>query len=205
MNHKNHNKTDNRVENLEWATASEQNKHKTYGDYHRKPNEVQHDLEHEEWRNASVAGYKVSNFGRIKNRKSVVLQHNPDTEVKYIEHGIYIDEKAKVKGRLKVHREVALAFIGDLTGKVVNHKDGDTHNNRISNLEVITQGENIKHAYDTGLIKRRVCIQLTSPCGEVHVFDSITDAAKNTGLKNESIGYASKHGTFLGGFKWERI
>ena len=28
VNHKNHNRTDNRVENLEWATQSEQNNHK---------------------------------------------------------------------------------------------------------------------------------------------------------------------------------
>lgn len=205
VNHKSHDKTDNRVENLEWATHQEQNKHKTYGAYHRKPHDDQNDLDNEEWRDASVAGYKVSNCGRIKNRKGIVLQHNPNTQMQYIEFGVYIDERAKTKGRLSVHREVALAFIGSLTGKVVNHKDGKRHNNNLSNLEVITQGENIKHAYDTGLNKKRIRILLTKPDGAVQTFDSISDASKSTGFKNESIGYASRHGTFLGGFKWERI
>jgi hypothetical protein len=205
VNHKNQDKKDNRIENLEWATPSEQNKHKSYGKYMRDPHVIQASYEDEEWRGASIAGYKVSNYGRIKNRQDVILQHNPNTKLKYIEFGVYIDEKARTKGRIYVHREVAQAFLGDLTGKVVNHKDGNRHNNHLSNIEITTQSENVKHAYDIGLNKNRVGIKLIHADGTEEVFTSIKTASAATGFKSESIGYASKHGTKLGGHTWERM
>lgn len=205
VNHKNHNKKDNRVENLEWATSSEQNRHKTYGVYKRDPHVLQTDHDNEEWRNASISGYMVSNYGRIKNRENVILQHNPDTKLKYIEFGVYVNKEARTKGKLYVHREVAQAFLGDLAGKVVNHKDGNRHNNHLSNIEITTQGENVKHAYDTGLNSGRVGIKLTRSDNTVETFQSIKEAAAATGFKAESIGYASKRGTRLGGHTWERM
>ena len=57
-----------------------------------------------------------------------------------------------------VHRLVASAFIKDPTGFVINHLDGNPSNNRVSNLEVVTQKENHLHAIATGL----------APLGEKH-------------------------------------
>jgi hypothetical protein len=37
--------------------------------------------------------------------------------------------------------------------KIINHRDGDKTNPRISNLELISQSGNIKHAYKHGLFK----------------------------------------------------
>lgn len=50
-----------------------------------------------------------------------------------------------------VHRAVASAFLGSGDGLVVNHKDGNKSNNHVDNLEWVTQSENMKHAYKTGL------------------------------------------------------
>lgn len=48
----------------------------------------------------------------------------------------------------QIHRLVALAFCdGYFDGAVVNHKDSNIHNNNSSNLEWITQKENINKSY----------------------------------------------------------
>lgn len=51
-----------------------------------------------------------------------------------------------------VHRIVAITFIPNPENlPQVNHKDGNTHNNDVSNLEWVTPGDNQRHAYDIGL------------------------------------------------------
>ena len=53
-----------------------------------------------------------------------------------------------------VHRLVASAYLGDVTGKVINHIDGNPSNNAVTNLEIVTQKENCIHSSETGLISR---------------------------------------------------
>jgi len=51
-----------------------------------------------------------------------------------------------------IHRLVATAYIDKPSDDlVVNHKDGDKLNNRVSNLEWVTYSENLDHAYYTSL------------------------------------------------------
>ena len=40
-------------------------------------------------------------------------------------------------------------------GMLVDHVDGNKLNNRLDNLEFITQGQNIQHAYDHGLREKK--------------------------------------------------
>lgn len=55
----------------------------------------------------------------------------------------------------QIHRLVATAFITNLLNKSeVNHKDGDKHNNNITNLEWVTRLENIRHSIDNGFTKQ---------------------------------------------------
>ena len=57
------------------------------------------------------------------------------------------------KKRYRVHRLVALGFIPNPDNKpTVNHKDGNKHNNHVSNLEWATYKEQMQHANRIGLM-----------------------------------------------------
>lgn len=109
----------------------------------------------EEWRDiAGYPSYQVSNLGRVKSfqqGKTMILQ--PElTNNGYLRVRLYKDGKAK---RFSVHRLVATAFISNPDGKPqVNHRDGHPLNNHVSNLEWATAHENMRHAYETGLVKK---------------------------------------------------
>lgn len=57
-----------------------------------------------------------------------------------------------------IHVLVAEHFVGERpsANHRVNHKDGRKWNNYYKNLEWLTQSENLKHAYDTGLRRKPI-------------------------------------------------
>ena len=61
--------------------------------------------------------------------------------------------RVKLNGKnIPVHQILAVFYFGDkCIGLQVNHKDGNKLNNLKENLEVVTQKENIKHQWATGL------------------------------------------------------
>lgn len=93
------------------------------------------------------------NHGRYRERAKAV---NLSGTVDYFYVKLFVKDKLINKA---VHRLVAEAFVPNPHGKpMVNHKDGDKHNNHHSNLEWVTCSENHRHAYSIG---RRTATHVT--------------------------------------------
>ncbi|HJU45702.1 MAG TPA: NUMOD4 motif-containing HNH endonuclease [Chitinophagaceae bacterium] len=92
-----------------------------------------------------------------------------------------------------IHRLLVEAFIGRIEeGFEVNHKDGNPQNNRLDNLEIVTHSQNIKHAYDNGLIKRKTKQVIDRCTGKM--FDSSTEAAICLNLRHNTLrNYLNGH------------
>lgn len=99
----------------------------------------------EEWR--PVVGfekqYEVSDKGRVRNIKTGHIL-KPQIASKYAQVYFRVDGKQKW---FKVHKLVAIAFIPNPNNyPYINHKDGNTINNNVSNLEWCTPKYNVVYS-----------------------------------------------------------
>ena len=94
--------------------------------------------------------YKISNFGRTKSLRSSTLRKDVQSGNGY--RAIQLSDKNSKKERHYIHRLVALTFLGEppRSNYVVNHKNLNKSDNRVSNLEWVTPQENMHHAYVNG-------------------------------------------------------
>ena len=177
-----------------------------------------------------VAGYEglyqVSNLGRIKSmeryckdRSSVRLI--PETFKKaslsgtekngqhYLQVALFKDGKRRL---YRIHRIVAEMFIPNPENKeVVNHKNGNKHDNRVDNLEWCTNAENNAHAISTGLHKTiingknsvAIC-QCDKERNVIAEYPSMMEAERQTGIAHQNISAAIRKGISAGGFVWKK-
>ena len=91
----------------------------------------------------TVGKYKISNFGNVIGSRGNRL-HPTKMKIGYLKVSLSLDGKVKPH---YIHRLVATHFLEYHDGLefVVNHKDGDKHNNSVSNLEFISRKDNAKH------------------------------------------------------------
>lgn len=136
----------------------------------------------EEWKDIPDApGYRVSSFG---NLLGIRFKHfyRPSRDSK----GYLFIRIPKFKMSTKIHVLVARLWIGERpTGMQVNHKDGNKLNNHFTNLEYITQKENIKHAIRIGLRPANINLRNNSIFDRAQV-QAIRDAI-NHGHGNQPI------------------
>lgn len=128
--------------------------------------------------------YRVSDQGRVRGLKGEIAQQ-PQNSGYLVVH---LHLAGRRRARL-VHTLVAEAFVpGRFEGAQVNHKDCCKHNNAAVNLEWVTRGENMAHAYANGHPgPRRVAVRGVSVAdGHVVRFDSQLQAEKYLGGRASS-------------------
>lgn len=116
--------------------------------------------------------YAISNYGRIINAQTHrFLKPTLNTKTGYLQVVICL-EGAKVKA-IRIHRTEMMCFcpIPNPEKFQVNHKDGNKLNNWLGNFEWATPSENIKHAFDNGLVHNHFIAY-----GEKSGNTSLTDA-----------------------------
>lgn len=154
------------------------------------------------WKNIDgYEGYQVSNKGRVRSHNKVTYAKRHGKRVwkdRIIKQKVSKDNTARVElwsngthKTLLVHRLEAFAFLGvpDDKDMTVNHKDGNRLNNNIENLEWLTRADNIRHAFETGLMStNRITTIKNIDTGELITFNSMSKASKYLG---RCAGYVS--------------
>jgi hypothetical protein len=106
--------------------------------------------------------YEISNLGRVKSLQRKGLRNGKpylkkEKILKPIQMGNYLGVQLavnKTHEKHYIHRLVAEHFLEkpfSTKELIVNHKNGEKHNNQDNNLEWVTYKENIQHAYENRL------------------------------------------------------
>lgn len=104
----------------------------------------------------SLKHYSVSNHGRVQNLNTKKPIKGGGKRYMRIKMRPFPFKKGESKIRNEaIHRLVAKLFIPNIESEknIVNHKDGNSLNNHYTNLEWVTQQENVVHAVETGLFE----------------------------------------------------
>lgn len=97
--------------------------------------------------------YRVSIDGKVFNVKTNKILKPRPNKTGYLRVQLYNKGSKK---EFYIHRLVAFYFVKNpLKKETVNHIDGNKQNNKASNLEWLTKGENNSHAYRIGLMDKK--------------------------------------------------
>lgn len=164
---------------------------------------------------ASIFGYvrsinrKVEKKGKLPSIALVsgkIISPWIDGSTGYLKVTLYT--KDHLKRAEKLHRLIAKTFIPNPEGKeTVNHKDENKFNNTVSNLEWMTNEENLHYGTRIQKIKENQGMHIAriAPNNDVTYYFTLHDAERKTGIARQSISYAVKHHTLLKGFHWEVV
>lgn len=127
--------------------------------------------------------YEVNLQGTVRSKRP---RNRGQGMTPRIDRAGYLTVRLNKPGRLSstqyVHRILALAFIPNPDGKCcVNHLNGNKLDNSLENLAWVSHQENVKHAYDMGLVAKPNVKRVVDNCTGQE-YESAKEAALFTGI-----------------------
>jgi len=200
VNHKDENKLNNNINNLEYTTYAENTKHSMTSK-----------------RSKNLSIYNIDDFVNIPNYNNYMASKDGSIYSKSIKrlccHTTLPNGYKKIKLKsnnnqykdLYIHVIVAmtyLSYIPSTNEYVINHKDANKSNNNLNNLEIITQKENMIHSININNDKlfRRAVYYIDN--NNIIEYKSAKEASVKTGIDNSSILKSCKSDKKAGNIKW---
>jgi hypothetical protein len=200
VNHKNYDRANNCVANLEWTTVSANILH-SYRKPGRKVLARKLKSEPEGIVIPECPGYLATREGEIYSSKTHALLTKDPSRGYFV---VSITREGK-ESKKYVHKLIASAYHDNIEQKqMVNHIDGNKHNNCVDNLEWVTAHENAQHAVSTNLKPSKGGVdQLTLTGVVVDTHATLNAASTHIGIAKSAVSRCclGKQKT-CGGYKW---
>lgn len=209
VDHINRDRQDNNIENLRWATKEMQCRNRSPNRKSVQKNSINHQEESEIWFDVPEHAVKDCVYELEYSNLGHTGQHlDPTGYFRY-----HFKKKDGVHSCTGVHRIIAASVHGPIPeGMVVNHINSDRSDNRIENIEIVTNRQNIHHASNLGRYSgvnncsSKKPIKCLDRKGKERRFDSIRSALLWLGNINGHSGvYRAVHDrTWYHGYRWAK-
>ena len=186
VNHKDENKLNNSVENLEFITYAENTKYSASNQ--RTKNESSYNLD--DFKDIpNYSRYMISKDGKLYSKN--IRRLSQPTVLPNGYHKIKLKSDNNTYKDLYIHVLVAITYLNHTpleNSLIVNHIDSNKGNNALQNLELITQKENMKHSVKVNNEKIfRRAVYYIDNAGKIIDYISAKEASIKTGIDNSSI------------------